>query len=487
VAGSLRARDVSREQIIPVEGLSALSLDALTSVAIREEPGNVSVKTIEREVFKLRAIKAVGLPDGIFADIAPKILAAWRARVAAEAPSHLRSHPHDTKVTLLAAYLYCRGREITDTLVDLLIATVHRINARVETKVVGDFVAELKRVSGKENILFKMTEAALEAPEERVEDVIYPAVPGGYNKTLVTLLHEYKAKGSSYRQHKQRVFKASYTNHYRTGLIQIIEALEFGSTNTVHAPMMQALALIKRYKAEAGNRIKCYALGETVPVEGIIPAELVDLLYRADSRRRLRILRSVYECGVFQTLREKLRCKEIWVHGADRWRNPDDDLPKDYEERRAENYAKLRKPLDPQVFIDEMRAELDHELSELNDALGGKGLRWLKISDRKTGAIQLTPLDPAPEPINLRRLKAAIRARWGVVPLMDMLAETGCAPVACRPSPPSGCRTTSPRRRCSSGCYLSSTPTAPGPESARPRPATTTTARTTCGTYGAGS
>ncbi|MET8337525.1 hypothetical protein ABZV14_30310 [Streptosporangium canum] len=45
------------------------------------------------------------------------------------------------------------------------------------------------------------------------------------------------------------MFKASYTNHYRTGLIQIIEALEFGSTNTVHAPTMQALALIKRYEA----------------------------------------------------------------------------------------------------------------------------------------------------------------------------------------------------------------------------------------------
>jgi hypothetical protein len=276
------------------------------------------------------------------------------------------------QVTLLAAYLYCRGREITDTLVDLLIATVHRINARAETKVVGDFVAELKRVSGKENILFKMTEATLEAPEDRVEDVIYPAVPGGY-KTLVTLLHEYKTKRSSYRQHKQRVFKASYTKHYRTGLIQIIEVLEFGSTNTVHAPMMLALALIKRYKAEAGNnRIKCYALGETVPVEGIIPVELVELLYRSDSKRRLRILRSVYECGVFQTLPEKLRCKEIWVVGTERWRNPDDDLPKDYEQRRAENYAKLRKPLDPQAFIEEMRAELDHELSQLNDALGGK-------------------------------------------------------------------------------------------------------------------
>ena len=33
----LRARDVSREQITPVEGLSALSLDALTSIAYGPE------------------------------------------------------------------------------------------------------------------------------------------------------------------------------------------------------------------------------------------------------------------------------------------------------------------------------------------------------------------------------------------------------------------------------------------------------------------
>ena len=32
-------------------------------------------------------------------------------------------------VTLLATYLYCRQREITDALADLLIGTVHGINA----------------------------------------------------------------------------------------------------------------------------------------------------------------------------------------------------------------------------------------------------------------------------------------------------------------------------------------------------------------------
>ncbi len=57
-----------------------------------------------------------------------------------------------------------------------------------------------------------------------------------------------------------------------------------------------------------------------------------------------------------------------------------------------------------------MREELDAELSALSDALGGKGLAWLKTAERRNaGAICLTPLDPAPGPRNLRRLKAGVR------------------------------------------------------------------------------
>ncbi|MGH3755406.1 MAG: hypothetical protein ACRDRP_22470 [Pseudonocardiaceae bacterium] len=49
-----------------------------------------------------------------------------------ESPSHLRDHPVEVTLTLLATLLYCREREITDTLVELLISTVHRINARAD-------------------------------------------------------------------------------------------------------------------------------------------------------------------------------------------------------------------------------------------------------------------------------------------------------------------------------------------------------------------
>lgn len=81
--------------------------------------------------------------------------------------------------------------------------------------------------------------------------------------------------------------------------------------------------------------------------------------------------------------------------GAGKWRNPDLDLPADFEASRAENYARLRKPLDPGRFTGELREELDAEMSVLNDALGGKGLAWLKIAERcNAGAAGLRPDRP---------------------------------------------------------------------------------------------
>jgi len=114
--------------------------------AIRADPGSVSLNTCKSERRKLDWIRAVGLPSGLFADIAPKIVAGWRARAAVESPSHLRNdHSDGVRWTLLAAYLHCREREITDGLVELLIATVHRINARAETRTREQFVADIAR------------------------------------------------------------------------------------------------------------------------------------------------------------------------------------------------------------------------------------------------------------------------------------------------------------------------------------------------------
>ena len=87
--------------------------------------GSGCVTPLVSKIRKLEAVRSIELPDGLFADVAPKVLAAWRARAAVEAPSHMRTHPRELAVLLLAALVHERERELTDTLVELLIATVH--------------------------------------------------------------------------------------------------------------------------------------------------------------------------------------------------------------------------------------------------------------------------------------------------------------------------------------------------------------------------
>jgi len=390
-----------------------------TFALIRSAPGNVSLESMRSETSKLKALRALGLPAAVFADVAPNVVAGWRARAAAEAPSHLRAHEdRDVRLSLLAALVHLREREITDSLVELLNSVVHKVNATAHRKTTQHLIEAFKRVTGKENILFAIAQAALAAPDEAVRTVVYPAVSGG-ERTLRDLVAEFKATGPAYRQIVRTTMKASYTNHYRRGLLEIAATLDFRSSNTIHQPVLNALAVVLR---NAGSTGRYYSASETAPVSGVVAKDWQELVTRVDSRGRTRIVRTVYEICIFQALRERLRCKEIWVVGADQWRNPDEDLPADFQTHRLEHYAQLNQPLDPKIFIDKLRGNLTDALDTLNAAV--PTLPWLAITDRKSGAIKLSPLQPPPEPRNLRRLKKAVLGRHGPIQLIDMLKET---------------------------------------------------------------
>ena len=47
---------------------------------IKSAPGNVSLETMLVEIEKLEAVRAIGLPAGLFADVTPRVLAGWRQR-----------------------------------------------------------------------------------------------------------------------------------------------------------------------------------------------------------------------------------------------------------------------------------------------------------------------------------------------------------------------------------------------------------------------
>ena len=373
-------------------------VDGLPMLAtIRAAAGNVSLNTMLTEIAKLEAVRAVGLPADVFTGIAPKIVTGWCGRAMVEAPSHLRSHPTPATLTLLAALVSCRAQQITDTLVELLCSTVHRIGARAEVRVTNQLIKEFKRVTGKENLLFRVAEATVDAGDRLVREAVYPVVS---QATLRDLVAEFKSSGPTYQRAVKATLRGSYTNHYRAGLIKLLSVLQFRSNNTAHRPVLDALGLIGRY-AVAGN-LRYYPLDEQVPTHRGCGGDWAELVYQADMRGRRRVVRMVYEVATFQALREQLRCKEIWVTGADKWRNPAEDLPTDFDNRRVEHYQALRKPLEPTEFIEGLREEMNAELDALHAAL--PKCDFLEITDRKAGAIKLTPLSAAAEPTNLRKL-----------------------------------------------------------------------------------
>jgi hypothetical protein len=68
---------------------------------------------------------------------------------------------------------------------------VHKIGATAERKVEKELLDDLKRVSGKTNILFHIAEAAVDHPDEVVRALIYPAAGG--EQTVRDLVREYKS------------------------------------------------------------------------------------------------------------------------------------------------------------------------------------------------------------------------------------------------------------------------------------------------------
>jgi len=384
--------------------------------ALRADPGPVTLDTLLQEIEKLNRLRALKLPPGLFVGISAKVLQAYQQRAAVEEPFELRRHPSALRITLLAIFCRRRMQTLTDTLVELLINLIQRIGARAERKVEKELLEDFKRVSGKTGMLFRLAEASLEQPEGVVSEVIFPVVS---EERLAAIVKEWSATGPLYRSRVQTRIRGSYRSHYRRLLAPLLNILVFRSNNERHRPVIEALALLERY---LDRKVQYYPPEETVPIDGVVPDAWRDAVVELDPEDEPRINRLSYEICVLQTLQKRLRCKEIWVEEADRYRNPDEDLPGDFEQRRTEYYETLDLPLDAETFIARLKQELDEELTALDRAMPRNP--GVKILDKGGGWIKVSPLTPQPEPPNLLALKADVARRWPMTNLLDVLKET---------------------------------------------------------------
>ena len=165
---------------------------------LRGDPGRPSLAGVQAELARLELVRRVGLPADLFDQVLPQELERYRRRVAVEAPHELRRHPEAARLTWLAAFVHLRGRQLTDDLVDLLTETIHQIGARAERRVDRELLDDLKRVSGKQNLLFELAGAALDHPDGIVREVVFPVVG---EQTLRDLVKECQGHGTDLSDH----------------------------------------------------------------------------------------------------------------------------------------------------------------------------------------------------------------------------------------------------------------------------------------------
>ncbi len=413
--GATDLSDDAADETIGGDGASGEG-EATSLARLRTDPGRVGVESAFAELAKLERLRSLGLPGGIFGDAQPKLVRAYRRRAAAEPPSSLRAHPPAVRHTLLAALCHSRLREVTDGLVDLLVRLVHKIGARAERKVERIMLDDLRRVTGKTGLLFRLAEAALADPDGSVRELVFPVVNEG---TLEDLVREAKTAGTAYRAQVQTRMRSSYVGYYRRVVPPILAALEFRSNNAAHRPVVRAVGLLKAY---SGSGRRFFGEYEEVPLEGVVPPGWRDAVVEENGKgRRKHVDRAAYELCVLAALREGLRSKEVWVVGADRYRNPDEDLPQDFDERREAYYELLGQPQEADRFVEGLRNATESALEALDE--NAPANPQLRIREKGPGRFSLSPLPKQPEPPNLDDLRTEIAGRWPMTGLLDVLKE----------------------------------------------------------------
>ena len=385
--------------------------DALTISDLKQDPGRISLESIKVESAKLKALCHVEIDESFFTGIPRSYLTKIKRRVASESLHELKRHPVTTKYALLAIFTFIRRREITDDLVDLLIHVVHKIGARADKKVTKELVQNFKKVRNKDSVFRDMIQASLNDPKGTVERVVFPAAGG--EDVMRNLLKDLTSR-PIYRFKVQETMRSSYVHHYRQMIPIILSSLQFRSNNLTHKPVIKGIELVQRF--QKSNKV-IFPEPNEVPIKGVVKSEWMSFVLQSKGINRVN-----YELALLDALRNRLRCKEVWVEQAFKFGNPDHDLPQDFDKKRKSYFEKLGIEKSSKKFVGILQKTMRDSLKMLNKNMENNAK--VNILAKKGGWISITPFEAQPEPKNIEAIKKSVISKWPMTSLLDILKET---------------------------------------------------------------
>ena len=219
--------------------------------------------------------------------------------------------------------------------------------------------------------------------------------------------------------------RSLYSHAHRNKVLTLLSAFKLETNLKESKLLLNAIQFILENKDVSGAY---YPSDLTVPTDKIIPSNWHDAVVEIEVKKKgnkqittKKINRANYELAVLETFRKQLRCKMIWIEGAYRYRDPNQDLPKDFDENREYYYNFLCVPLDVREFMTSRRNKLDSNLKTLNETISDN--EKVSITKRNGGHIRISPYQAQAEAPNIKQLHRDIKKEWPSINLIDVLKE----------------------------------------------------------------
>jgi len=386
---------------------------------MKSPPGKLGMKTILEEIKKLEFIWKFQIDSSrCFPNISNRVLRQLQATARAEDISDMNRHPMPRRVTLLAALLAAREMEVTDHIVHIFLDLIRHIDKKADRKIEKELIRDIRKVYGKTKILYRIAQAATKNPDGTIRQVLFSEVDEEVFHRLVIESEQTEARYEIVKAHE---LQRKYRQFYRRMMNPALEALKFRTNNPAQRPLLKGLELVHLY---LDTKHIYYPEDEEVPDELLTRHWRELVLEESPQGNRPRIVKHFFELCVLTKLERVFKCKEVWVERAYRYRNPDEDLPANWDKSRVEHYQSHGIPLDVGTFLGPIRTEMESALEGFHRFLGRRRDVYIKHpGGGENGVFHVPKIQPLPERPILEEIKRNVVKRWGILDLLDVLAE----------------------------------------------------------------
>jgi TnpA family transposase len=379
---------------------------------LRQDSGSTTRENVRLEIKRLEILNELSLNKFNFIQkINSKQRSLYKRRFLTDTPTRSKRREDISRYALAIIFCYQRYQECIDNLVEHLLYFVHKIKKISDSKA-KKLQGEVGKRMGDLDLLYQLAEINRDYPQDIIEEAVYPEI----SQATIDQLIKTRAFAKNLKKTLHDSVIKRYSHSYRSNIFKILECLDIHSENT---HFLNALKFIQQHHT---NKLKYYPISENVLVDNVLSKQEQKYIFEIDEFGKQKILKKEYECVVLKLLRRKLRHKEVWVSSSYKYRDPSEDLPKDFEQRREEYCAMLNMPVSDQNFINNVKADMTKNIQLLDD--GFIENEYVNIVKRKGKTwIVLTPFEKAKEPKVIQSLKEAVLEKWGVIDLLDILKE----------------------------------------------------------------